>query len=129
MLRRRRDCRPFASAPLPQQIIFDHRQKTAGTSLRAVCCGAVGEDRVSPLMLEGTMVLASRLLDRFDVVFGHFTLPPEYDFPREVYHLTLLRDPIDRFLSHVSSLREVDDNDPVSVYLNWSNQFGPRSLD
>jgi hypothetical protein len=99
------------------KVIFDHRQKTGGTSLRTFLAAALGADRVSPQLLEGSIVLAAHLLDRFDVVCGHLDLPPEYDFPSDVYHVALLRDPIDRFLSHVSYLREVDDHDRLSDYL------------
>src|SRR5215470_1689824 len=99
------------------KIIFDHRQKTAGTSVRAFLVGTLSAARVSPLVQEGTVVFAARLLQQFDAVCGHFELTPDYDFPSDVYHMTLLRDPIDRFLSHVSFIREVDDNDDLSNYL------------
>jgi hypothetical protein len=66
----------------------------------------LGERRVSPLILHESVGFAAQLLESFEVVGGHLELEPSYNWDPGVYHLTVLRDPIERFLSHYTYVRQ-----------------------
>ncbi len=91
------------------KILFDHLQKTGGTALTDFLRQNIGEHRVSPIIQHEGIRFAAGLLDQFDVVAGHFHLSPAYKPEPGVYYLTLLRDPVERFLSHYSYVREQPD--------------------
>ena len=98
------------------KVLFDHLQKTGGTALLAFFGSHLGESKVSPLILHEDIRFAAGLLDRFVVVGGHLDLGPGYDWDASIYHVTVLRDPIERFLSHYSYSREQPDaTDPFAV--------------
>lgn len=98
------------------KILFDHLQKTGGTALLEFLRPRFDDRKVSPLIQHENVLFAARLLGEFEVVGGHLELTPDYDWPGDIYHVTVLRDPIERFLSHYSHAREQPEAaDPFSV--------------
>ena len=82
-----------------QKILHFHIPKTGGIAIRQYFIDQLGEKRVSP------SVVGSRLTDALvhwgdlDVVSGHFLLYQGDQLPQDRCCVTVLRDPIDRFLS------------------------------
>jgi hypothetical protein len=98
------------------KILFDHLQKTGGTALLDFLRRRLGDRKVSPLILHEDIRFAANVLGNFAIVGGHLELARDYNWNNGVYHLTLLRDPVERFLSHYSYAREQPDAaDPFAV--------------
>ncbi|WP_247896129.1 COG1470 family protein [Azospirillum brasilense] len=88
------------------KILVDHIRKTAGTSVGDFFRGLSGSERVTPLLMDESILISEHLFRDHDVVIGHFVLSHDYHWPKSVYHTTILRDPIERFISHYSYVRE-----------------------
>ena len=81
------------------KIVFDHLAKSAGTSARSFFAGAVGKDRISrPLV--GYVLNHIPLFEQFDVLQGHFYGRVLYRIHPELKYVTMLRHPVERFLSY-----------------------------
>jgi hypothetical protein len=113
-----------ASAAPPPLLVFVHIPKTAGTTLRTILSmnepgdrtralgnvfkGAGGVDR----KLMGRLAEDRRAIDLAGVriLRGHFPLGIRDLLPadREIRYFTLLRDPVERTLSHYFQIRESD---------------------
>ena len=87
------------------KIIVDHIKKTAGTSVGDFFRKSLGEDCVTPLIISEKIELSESLFRDYLVVSGHLSLSPRYTWPLSVYHTTILRDPIDRIVSHYYYVR------------------------
>ena len=90
------------SAP---KILFLHLPKTAGTALHDLLVRQYGEGDVTrPL---GTIGFDDALVDYedFQVICGHLMASPGARLPADRVALTVLRDPIDRFLSQYNFLK------------------------
>ena len=85
-------------ATLPR-ILFDHFPKTGGTALHAVLESALGRERCSPI-ITGSISEARAEFDRYQCVSGHLFYHPQTDLS-DLWSLTVLRNPLDRILSHL----------------------------
>lgn len=81
------------------RILFDHFPKTGGTTLHALFESALGRDRCSPI-ITGSIAQARAEFDRYQCVSGHLFYHPQTDLS-DLWSLTLLRNPLDRILSHL----------------------------
>src|SRR5271156_1665715 len=81
------------------KIVFDHLAKTAGSSARRFFADSVGDDRISS-PLAGYVLDHLHLLEQFDVLQGHFHGRVLYKIHPNVKYVTILRHPIERFLSY-----------------------------
>jgi hypothetical protein len=88
------------------RILFDHLQKTGGTAWSNFISMNYPNLVVSPLILHERVDFCHNLLEKYNLVSAHLDLMPEYIWPDDVIHVTMLRDPINRFLSHYSYVRE-----------------------
>jgi hypothetical protein len=86
------------------KIVFDHLAKSAGTSGRRFFADSVGHDRVSR-PLGGYVINHIHLFERFDVLQGHFYGRVLYKIHPDVKYVTILRHPIERFLSYYYYVR------------------------
>ena len=81
------------------RILFDHFPKTGGTALHALFESALGSGRCSPI-ITGSIAQARAEFDRYQCVSGHLFYHPQTDLS-DLWSLTVLRNPIDRILSHL----------------------------
>ncbi|MFT3790971.1 MAG: Wzt carbohydrate-binding domain-containing protein [Rudaea sp.] len=81
------------------KILHFHIPKTAGTALREYFCRQIGDERVSPGLVGMRLREAVSRYSRFDVISGHFSLYQGDVLPGDRLNLTVVRDPVDRFLS------------------------------
>lgn len=81
------------------RILFDHFPKTGGTALHALFESALGEGRCSPI-ITGSISQARAEFDRYQCVSGHLFYHPQTDLS-DLWSLTVLRNPLDRILSHL----------------------------
>ena len=89
-----------APSPAPRRVLFDHVPKTGGMSLHAVLQAIVGAERCSPI-LTGSLDDARHEFARYRCVSGHFYFQPQSDLAGP-WSLTVLRDPVERVLSHLA---------------------------
>ncbi|MEO5561406.1 MAG: Wzt carbohydrate-binding domain-containing protein [Dokdonella sp.] len=82
-----------------EQILFLHLPKTAGTALRNLFARHLGEDQVSKNLNMRLEEALGRYSD-FRAICGHLHAEQGQTLPRERVSITVLRDPIDRFLSY-----------------------------
>jgi hypothetical protein len=81
-------------------VLFDHVPKTGGMSLHAVLQAIVGVERCSPI-LTGSLDDARHEFARYRCVSGHFYFQPQSSLDG-LWSLTVLRDPVERVLSHLA---------------------------
>ena len=86
-------------ARMTRKILHFHLPKTGGTALRHFFIDQLGDADVSPAL--AGMKLRDALLRCCDhaVISGHFAVMQGDILPTNRYSITVLRDPIDRFLS------------------------------
>ena len=92
------------STSAPVRTVFDHLPKTAGTSVRAALACALGE----PVEMQETTCphrVAIRTAGERRCVASHLWFYPGEPLAPDWYYATLLRDPVDRFLSQYSFYR------------------------
>jgi hypothetical protein len=89
-----------ATPPAARRVLFDHVPKTGGMSLHAVLQAIVGAERCSPI-LTGSLDEARHEFARYRCVSGHFYFQPQNDLTG-LWSLTVLRDPVERVLSHLA---------------------------
>lgn len=82
-----------------QKLLHFHLPKTAGTALRHYLAAQLGEQQVSEAIVGMRLADAIIHWEDFQVISGHFSLRQGDALPADRYCLTVLRDPIDRFLS------------------------------
>ncbi|MEO7326050.1 MAG: Wzt carbohydrate-binding domain-containing protein [Dokdonella sp.] len=81
-----------------EPILFLHLPKTAGTALRNLFIKHLGEEHVSRglnMRLDEALVHYADL----DAICGHFHAEHGHSLPVDRFSITVLRDPVDRFLS------------------------------
>lgn len=82
-----------------EPILFFHLPKTAGSALRQLFAMHLGEDRVTKSL---AMPLDQALVryEDADAICGHFFAEHGHSLPADRISLTVLRSPVDRFLSY-----------------------------
>ena len=93
-----------------RKIFHFHLPKTGGMALRAFLVEQLGEARVSPSL--GGVKLTDALLQWQDIqaISGHFAARQGDVLPRDRLCMTVLRDPLERFVSEFSyNKHDVDD--------------------
>ena len=88
----------------PPSFIFDHLQKTGGTTMRAVFEQLFGRAAVSPNVIGRSARWAAQHYAQYRVIIGHFA-PAPGDDKTDRHTVTLLRHPVDRVLSYYNYLR------------------------
>ena len=85
-----------------ERLLFLHIPKTAGTTIRKLIAEFLGEERVTPSL--PTMFLDEALMRYADyaAVCGHFRSRQGQVLPTDRISITVLRDPLERFLSDYS---------------------------
>ncbi|WEN16701.1 Wzt carbohydrate-binding domain-containing protein [Rhodanobacter sp. AS-Z3] len=81
------------------KILHFHLPKTGGTALRHHLIEQLGAARVTPSIVGMRLNDAVSKWDNLDVISGHFSLRQGDRLPADRCGMTVLRDPIDRFLS------------------------------
>lgn len=82
-----------------QKILHFHLPKTGGTAIRHHLIEQIGASGVSPSVVGMRLKDALLQWEGVDAISGHFSLHQGDQFPTDRCALTVLRDPIDRFLS------------------------------
>ena len=80
-------------------LFFHHVPKTAGMSFRRLLLDIYGEARVSPMIPGLDVDEAVRTYRQCAVISGHMRAMPGDVLPPGYYTATVLREPVDRFLS------------------------------
>lgn len=82
-----------------RSIFFFHIPKTAGTALQNLFATRMGDDRVTrPLAMRMDEALTRHA--EASAICGHFFVEQGQKLPRDRVSLTVLRNPVDRFLSY-----------------------------
>lgn len=81
-----------------KKIFFDHLPKTAGTSLTKAMEGIVGE-KVPLSSVSNRHAMCLNHSTGRNLIAGHVWFDQNEELSKEYYYCTLLRDPVDRFLS------------------------------
>lgn len=86
---------------IKQPIFFFHLPKTGGETVRGFIESVVGKEQVCPDYTWSTLLVKDQqYLNRYQVFSGHFYGPLEQITEKRFFSFSLLRDPIDRALSH-----------------------------
>jgi hypothetical protein len=82
-------------------LLFMHIPKTAGQSLRNVIKKQydLEETYRCPFMEEKVMALTEEYRNSLKFIYGHFLFGAHEYFPKPFTYITMLRDPVDRFIS------------------------------
>jgi hypothetical protein len=84
---------------MKRKYFFDHIYKAGGSSVDRAFAHWLDEDQVTPTLVETATSAQARYADKAYIT-GHFTFSPGQWFAADRYLLTLLRDPVDRIISH-----------------------------
>lgn len=82
-----------------QNLLHFHIPKTGGSALRVYLADQLGEQHVSPAIVGLQLADACVRWRNMQVISGHFCVRWGDRLPQDRFNLTVLRDPIDRFLS------------------------------
>ncbi|MGN6322764.1 MAG: Wzt carbohydrate-binding domain-containing protein [Dyella sp.] len=82
-----------------QKLLHFHLPKTGGTAIRHHLVNQLGEDKVSRALAGVRLADALIEWDQMTAISGHFFLRQGDKLPSNRYSFTVLRDPVDRFLS------------------------------
>lgn len=90
-----------------KRIAFCHIPKTGGTSIHKFILEKYGTDSVSENLDSENYSTAVRALSRYSAIIGHFWFRPGESLDPSRLNFTVLRDPIDRILSHFYFFRRL----------------------
>ena len=82
-----------------QKILHFHLPKTGGTTLRHHLINQLGEHKVTPALNGMRLTDALVEWDQMEAISGHFSTRHGDRLPSDRFSFTILRDPVDRFLS------------------------------
>lgn len=82
-----------------QKLLHFHLPKTGGTAIRHHLVNQLGEDNVTPALAGIRLTDALIEWNQMAAISGHFSLRQGDKLPSNRYSFTVLRDPVDRFLS------------------------------
>lgn len=89
-----------------EQLYFLHIPKTAGTTFSAVLDAYFSAEEICPAQLWRDLVkISPDKLERYLLLRGHFYYYVHRILPQPPRYLTLLRDPVERTLSHYQHIR------------------------
>ena len=86
---------------LKKKNLFDHIPKTGGMTIHKILEDFVGND-LSPI-LNSSFKEGFQLFNQYKIVSGHFYFYPDdlkKNFLDDLFLFSLLRDPLDRIISH-----------------------------
>jgi hypothetical protein len=89
-------------------ITFCHVPKTGGTSIHRMLAGWVGSNSITEQLKSDNYSVVTRAWGHMCVISGHFWFRPGETLDRDRLNVTLLRNPIDRILSHFYYVRSLD---------------------
>ncbi len=99
----------------PTHYIFNHIPKTGGISLLTICRHNLAAEEISPHLTEHEIrLMPAARYERYSLVAGHFSVMTQAAFSRSRYSMTLLRDPIRRFISAYTYWRLASESNPVT---------------
>lgn len=90
-----------------RRVAFCHIPKTGGTSIHKFISEKYGADSVSENLDSENYSTAVSALSRYSAIIGHFWFRPGESLDPSLLNLTVLRDPIDRILSHFYFFRRL----------------------
>ncbi len=127
-------------------VVFVHIPKTAGTTLNALLAHHYSADQIYEIMMRGMSVTTSTPLisaskirrlkralkhdDELRVIHGHFDLSLGKLLPTRAKLVTLLRDPVERAISHYFHYRKMqfDPINPLAMRSSLSEWVGNCGL-
>lgn len=124
-------------------LIFVHIPKTGGMSLKNIAIRAYGEDRVlypyydEDLEDYAKLKKSAKKLRRYKALMGHFPYGEHEYFRRRGIYITLVRDPIDRFLSFYAWIKNhpehwlysmVETRDVVAFWRSYRQHYPYEKL-
>jgi hypothetical protein len=80
------------------KYFYDHFPKTAGTTLRMIFEQILGEENISPHIVDNANAALAYLSD-YQMIVGHFSYLPELRLHPDRFYITMLRHPYDQLLS------------------------------
>jgi len=89
---------PYLNSQM-QKLLHFHLPKTGGTALRHHLVNQLGEGNVTRALAGVRLADALIEWDQMTAISGHFSLRQGDKLPSNRYSFTVLRDPVDRFLS------------------------------
>ena len=90
----------------PTHYIFNHFNKTGGTSLVSVFRANLDAADISPTLLDNEIRMMPERFEHYRLITGHLTLPTHMRFSCSRYSMTLLREPVARVVSSYSYWRK-----------------------
>jgi hypothetical protein len=89
-------------------ITFCHIPKTGGTSIHRMLADWVGSNSITEQLKSHNYSVVTRAWGHMGVISGHFWFRPGETLDRDRLNVTLLRNPVDRILSHFYYVRSLD---------------------
>ena len=83
-----------------RKIFFDHIYKCGGTSIIKILKTQFSDSEILLLDFKGAASVAMKLHTDYRIIAGHFWFLPKEELPVDHFSITLLRNPIDRIISH-----------------------------
>jgi hypothetical protein len=82
-----------------QRFFFDHIYKAAGSTIDQLFVDQLGQEHCTHCLVEPAISALTRYASK-SYITGHFSFSPQDPFDTSRYNFTLLRNPVDRLISH-----------------------------
>lgn len=103
---------------MKRKYFFDHVMKTAGTALHAAFSSILGSQNVA--VTASSYRQACSDYESYRMISGHVSFFPGDRLSPDRYHITLLRDPVERALSHFFFLKSDLHREGIGL-AKWTN--------